>query len=135
MLRWVIAGLVSQILFGCTTVVGTCEDGSGGIRLFGDSVAKRYLEKGVSEYEAGNYVNAKNALQGVLANQYATQNEKLWANKYLAFIYCVSGDQKLCRDHFRDALKIKPNFELTAAETGHPMWGPVFRSVKDASSK
>ncbi|MBU4045783.1 MAG: TssQ family T6SS-associated lipoprotein, partial [Gammaproteobacteria bacterium] len=109
--------------------------GSGGIRLFGDSVAKRYLAKGVSEYETGNYVNAKTALQGVLENQYATRHETLWANKYLAFIYCVSGDQKLCRTHFRNVLEINPNFDLSDAEAGHPLWGPVFRSVKGAASK
>jgi Tfp pilus assembly protein PilF len=135
MLRWFVAGLGSLVLVGCGSVVGTCEDGSGGIRLFGDSVAKRYLAKGVSEYESGNYVNAKNALQGVLGNQYATQHETLWANKYLAFIYCVSGDQKQCRDHFRKALEINPDFDLSTAEAGHPLWGPVFRSVKGASRK
>lgn len=135
MLRWIIAGLGSLVLVGCGSVVGTCEDGSGGIRLFGDSVAKRYLAKGISEYETGNYVNAKTALHGVLENQYATRYETLWANKYLAFIYCVSGDQKLCRNHFRNLLELNPNFELSAAEAGHPLWGPVFRSVKGASSK
>jgi hypothetical protein len=135
MLRWIVAGLGSLVLAGCGSVVGTCEDGSGGIRLFGDSVAKRYLAKGVSEYETGNYVNAKNALQGVLENQYATRYETLWANKYLAFIHCVSGDQKLCRDHFRSMVEINPDFELSAAEAGHPLWGPVFRSVKGAVSK
>ncbi|GAB5604757.1 TssQ family T6SS-associated lipoprotein [Sideroxyarcus sp. TK5] len=135
MLRWMVAGLGSLVLVGCGSVVGTCEDGSGGIRLFGDSVAKRFLAKGVSEYEAGNYVNAKTALQGVLENQYATRYETLWANKYLAFIHCVSGDQKSCRDHFRNVLEINPNFELSAAEAGHPLWGPVFRSVKGAVRK
>lgn len=135
MLRWIVAGLASLLLAGCGSVVGTCEDGSGGIRLFGDSVAKRYLAKGISEYEAGNYVNAKNALQGVLENQYATRYETLSAHKYLAFIYCVSGDQNQCQRHFRNALKINPDFELSAAEAGHPLWGAVFRSVKGASSK
>jgi outer membrane protein assembly factor BamD (BamD/ComL family) len=135
MLRWITAGLGSLMLAGCGSVVGTCEDGSGGIRLFGDSVAKRYLDKGVSEYQAGNYVNAKTAFEGVLGNQYATRNELLSANKHMAFIHCISGDQKMCREHFKRVFELNPDFELSAAEAGHPLWGPVFRSVQAASRK
>ena len=62
MVRRITAGLALLMLVGCGTV-GTCEDGSGGIRLFGDSVAKRYLAKGVSEYQAGNYLNARIAFE------------------------------------------------------------------------
>jgi len=135
MSRWIAAGLSSLMIVGCGSVVGTCEDGSGGIRLFGDSVAKRYLEKGISEYQAGNYVNAKTAFEGVLGNQYATRYERLSATKYMAFIHCISGDQKTCREYFKRALELDPGFELTAAEAGHPLWGPVFRSVRAASRK
>jgi len=134
MLRWIAAVLASLLLVGCG-VVGTCEDGSGGIRLFGDSVAKRYLAKGVGEYEAGNYTNAKIAFLGVLENKYATRYELLLANKYMAFIHCVSGDQKLCSEDFKNVLAINPDFELSAAEAGHPLWGPVFSSLKDAMAQ
>lgn len=134
MLRWIAASLVSLMLVGCGTV-GTCEDGSGGIRLFGDSVAKRFLAKGVAEYEAGNYLNAQIALDGVLGNQYATRYETMMAHKYMAFIQCISENQKLCREHFQHVLEINPYFELTEAESGHPLWGPVFRGIKDSASK
>lgn len=136
MVRKIAAGMMLLMLVGCgSAVVGVCEDGSGGIRLFGESVAKRYLTKGVSEYEAGNYVNAKTAFEGVLQNQYATRYERLWANKYMAFIYCISGDQKTCADYFRRVLALSPDFELSAAEIGHPLWGPVFRNVKGGAAK
>jgi hypothetical protein len=52
------------------------------------------------------------------------------AHKYLAFITCVSGREKSCRDEFRKAFDADPSFNLAAAEVGHPIWGPVFRSVK-----
>ena len=52
------------------------------------------------------------------------------AHKYLAFIHCVSGRQRPCRDEFRKAIEINPSMELEPSETGHPIWGPEFRSAK-----
>ena len=36
----------------------------------------------------------------------------------------------LCRDEFRKAFEIYPEFALTPAEDGHPIWGPVYRNVR-----
>jgi hypothetical protein len=36
----------------------------------------------------------------------------------------------LCGDEFRKAFEIYPDFSLTAAEDGHPIWGPVYRNVR-----
>ena len=52
------------------------------------------------------------------------------AHKYLAFIDCVSERIPACRDEFRKALRIDPGMELSTAEAGHPIWGPVFYAVK-----
>jgi len=30
---------------------------------------------------------------------------------------------------------LNPSFDLTPAEAGHPVWGPVFRSAKSKVSK
>jgi hypothetical protein len=30
---------------------------------------------------------------------------------------------------------LDPSFELEASEAGHPIWGPVFRNVKNAAQK
>jgi hypothetical protein len=45
-------------------------------------------------------------------------------------MHCVSNQQKLCREEFRKALDADPGFDLTPAEAGHPLWGPVFRKLK-----
>ena len=42
----------------------------------------------------------------------------------------MSGREILCRDEFRKAFEIYPDFALTPAEDGHPIWGPVYRSVR-----
>ena len=52
------------------------------------------------------------------------------AHKHLAFIHCAANRQKLCRDEFRKALAADPTLELEPAEAGHPVWGPIFKSVK-----
>ena len=42
----------------------------------------------------------------------------------------VAADYKGDIDAFGRALQLDPAFTLTPAEAGHPLWGPVFRSLK-----
>ena len=88
------------------------------------------LSKGVENYEDGNYIASIEALNTVLQTKLADRDDKVSAYKYIAFIHCVSGREKLCYEAFRKALLLNPKFELTPAEAGHPVWGPVFRSAK-----
>lgn len=88
------------------------------------------LDKGVESYEEGNYVASMAALNDVLQTKLADRDDKVSAYKYLAFIHCVSGREKMCYESFKRALMLNPKFELTPAEAGHPVWGPVFRSAK-----
>lgn len=88
------------------------------------------LSKGVENYEDGNYIASVEALNNVLQTKLADRDDKVSAYKYIAFIDCVSGREKMCYEAFRKALLLNPNFELTPAEAGHPVWGPVFRSAK-----
>ena len=93
------------------------------------------LNYGVLSYEEGNYQASLMALQGVLETGLSSKADRVRAYKYLAFIHCVSSREKMCRDYFRKALEIDPRFELEPAEAGHPIWGPVFRSVKSRFAK
>jgi Tfp pilus assembly protein PilF len=93
------------------------------------------LSKGVENYEEGNYYASVEALNNVLQTKLADKDDKVSAYKYLAFIHCVSGREKMCFESFRKALALNPSFELTPAEAGHPVWGPVFRSAKAKSAK
>lgn len=93
------------------------------------------LNYGVLSYEEGNYQASVTALQGVLDTGLSGKPEQVKAYKYLAFIQCISGREAMCRDYFKKALEIDPNFNLDSAEAGHPIWGPAFRSVKSKFSK
>ena len=100
-----------------------------GIKGMFQSKGDQALSTGIGQYEDGNYSEAAKSLQSALDQELAADSQ-VKAHKYLAFVHCLSGRERLCRDEFRKALDLNPAMELQPAEAGHPIWGPVFRSVK-----
>jgi hypothetical protein len=84
----------------------------------------------VKSYENGDYKAAEKQLQNALDLGLASPADQAQAHKYLAFMVCVTGREKVCRDEFRKALEVDPAFVLAPAEAGHPVWSQVVRSVK-----
>ncbi|MCL5669031.1 MAG: TssQ family T6SS-associated lipoprotein [Gammaproteobacteria bacterium] len=99
----------------------------------GPTVADLKFALGVKSYEEGNYKEAQQALQGALNDGLEKKEDQVQAYKYLAFIHCGAKREKPCREAFTKALELNPDFELSSAEAGHPVWGKVFREVKEAS--
>ena len=91
--------------------------------------AEDLLAAGIAQYEEGSYGQAQRLLQSSLAEGLATRASQARAYKYLAFIYCVTDREPQCRQEFSNAFSADPKFSLAPAEAGHPVWGPVFRSV------
>lgn len=87
------------------------------------------LAAGLRHYEEGEYAESSKRLQSALELGVAPP-DRVNAHKHLAFIHCAAGRERSCRDEFRKALAIEPSLELAPAESGHPVWGPVFRSLK-----
>lgn len=98
--------------------------------LFMGSKAEQALSAGIKQFEEGEYAAATKSLQSALGLGLAGDSDRIKAHKYLAFIHCVSGRPRPCRDEFGEALEINPSMELEPSETGHPIWGPEFRSAK-----
>jgi tetratricopeptide (TPR) repeat protein len=92
--------------------------------------AHEQLALGVKQYNAGEYENALKSLQASLDHGLTEKTEQSTARKHLAFIHCVTGREGPCREEFRKAFEIDSNFSLSAAEDGHPIWGPIYRSVR-----
>ena len=108
---------------------------SGPVRDIGlDKLAPRKAEQelstGLKNYEDGQYPAAAKNLQSALNNGLTFKSDRVTAYKYLAFVHCVSERKKQCRTAFIEALELNPDFKLSAAEAGHPLWGPVFREAQ-----
>ncbi len=101
-----------------------------GLDKFALRKAEQDLSAGIRAYEDGDYKSAPRLLQSALDNGLLLRSDKVAAHKYLAFMHCAQSREKPCRDEFRMALALDPDFELSAAESGHPGWGPVFRNLK-----
>ncbi|MGH8672157.1 MAG: TssQ family T6SS-associated lipoprotein [Burkholderiales bacterium] len=97
--------------------------------------ASKALDAGIKSYENGQDTKAAKQLRSALDMGLSSKADQVKAHKYLAFINCAAGREKQCRDEFGRALDLDPNFELTAAEAGHPIWGPVYRSLKVKKQK
>jgi tetratricopeptide (TPR) repeat protein len=92
--------------------------------------AREQLNAGVKLYEAGEFDSASKSLNASLEHGLLPKADQARARKLLAFIHCVLGREALCRDEFRKAFEIYPDFALSPAEDGHPIWGPVYRNVR-----
>lgn len=92
--------------------------------------AQEQLAQGVAQYQAAEFDAAVRSLQSSLDHGLLTKEEQARARKFLAFSHCVSQRDVLCREEFRKAFEIHPQFALTPAEDGHPIWGPVYRDVR-----
>ncbi len=87
------------------------------------------FKAGLKQYEDGDYAGSLKNLQSAI-DQGLANRDLVVAHKHAAFIYCVSNRERQCRDEFRKAIAVDPAMELAPEEAGHPVWGPVFRSVK-----
>jgi hypothetical protein len=133
----ILAGLCVLVLGGCA-VSSSCGDGD--VRLL-RTPTEHMVNNGIKNYEDGNYAASMSTLQNLVNQKGATKSEKVLAYKYLAFLHCISSTEsrdfrdKMCRESFKKAFELNPNFDLSPAEAGHPVWGPVFSSVKNTPKK
>jgi len=91
--------------------------------------AERALLTGMRAYDDAQYAQAERALQTALYTGLSSPKDRASAYKLLAFIYCTSSRVSDCEASFRAAREADPAFALTRSESGHPLWGPVYRRV------
>src|SRR5881394_1915327 len=92
--------------------------------------ANDQLTLGIKQYNDGEFDNAVKTLGSSLEHGLLSKVDASRARKYLAFSHCVSSREAQCRAEFRKAFEINPEFALSAAEDGHPTWGPIYRNVR-----
>ena len=87
------------------------------------------LQDGITAYNEGDYNGAIKKLSAAEIWTGSKQGQ-LAALKYMAFSYCVTSRQSLCKAQFEKAFKLDPKFDLAPGEKGHPLWGPAFERAK-----
>jgi hypothetical protein len=90
------------------------------------------LRDGIEAYNKGAYSEAIKRLS-VPDVSGGIKSTQVQAQKYMAFSYCVSGRQTLCRQAFDKAFRLDAGFDLGPGEHGHPLWGPAFAKAKKAA--
>jgi hypothetical protein len=91
--------------------------------------AEKALLAGLRAYDDGQYKVAEQRLGQALKTGLAAAPDQAAAHKTLAFVYCSSQRLKPCEAAFRAARAADPGFSLSKSETGHPIWGPVWKRV------
>jgi hypothetical protein len=98
--------------------------------------AQQRLAEGIALYEAGDFAGAIRKLTSSpeLNDKAVNADIKAESLKYSAFSYCVTSRRANCRRQFDALLTLKPEYQLTPSEAGHPVWGPVFKQSKTAAA-
>jgi hypothetical protein len=97
--------------------------------------SEQLLQDGTALYDKGDY---RGAIRKLISARDAAEDGstvKKMSLRQLAFSYCVSSQRVLCKQQFAALLAIDPDFQLSRAEAGHPLWGPAFQEVKTASAR
>jgi len=89
--------------------------------------AERALVEGIRHYDEAQYAQAEVQLRKALTAGLADPRDRASAHKLLAFITCTSERLADCAAEFTAARLADPQFQLSRSESGHPVWGPVFR--------
>lgn len=91
---------------------------------------ERALVAGISAYDRGDFGNAIKMLAPLSTDSSLDPSQQLRALKTLAFSQCSTGAVTACRQTFERAFRADSNFDLAAAERGHPIWGPQFERAR-----
>jgi Tfp pilus assembly protein PilF len=113
--------LAALLMIACVSPPPTA-----GVAEVMDRPAERALLSGLRLYDDALYPEAEKALNEALRLKLASPRDRAITHKTLAFIYCTTERATECEAAFRSAKLADPQFALSKAEAGHPVWGPVY---------
>lgn len=120
-----LSGIVPIVLALSIPVLAGCSSFSPQQRT-----ATETVQNARSAYSSGDYSRTIQLLSHASEIDRSDRATQIEAHKLMAFSYCVTGKVLSCRAEFRKILDIDPRFELSAAERGHPTWGPAFEAAR-----
>jgi len=111
-------------------LLAACAHQSGSSPQAATPVQERAMAQAREAYQAGRYADVAQQV-GLSADlQTAPREMHIEALKLQAFSYCLLEDTRRCERSFSRLQARYPDYELSAAERQHPMWGPVYEQVK-----
>ncbi|MDE2627439.1 MAG: TssQ family T6SS-associated lipoprotein [Burkholderiales bacterium] len=123
-LAWTL--VLASLLGGCAVAPPAPQ----GLLDVAERPAEKALLAGMRAYDDAQYPGAEQHLMQALKLGLASPRDRAMAHKLLAFIDCTSDRIPACEAEFRAARAADPAFALTKSEAGHPLWGPVYRRVR-----
>jgi len=126
---WLVAVATAMAVAGCAAPSPPPAAPPTGLAEVMERPAERALLEGIRAYDDGQYAQAEKALRQALAEGLPSARDRATAHKLLAFITCTSERLADCRTQFREARAADAGFALSRSEAGHPVWGPVYRSL------
>ena len=127
-LRLALLLAAAALIGGCATPPAPPAPATGLAEIM-ERPAELALLDGIRAYDDGQYAQAETALRSALAAGLKRARDRATAHKLLAFITCTSNRLADCESQFREARAADAAFALSRSESGHPVWGPVYRSV------
>ncbi len=101
----------------------------------GDSSAsEKALVTALASFDRGDYPSAIRQLTPLGGDTSLDVASQLRALKTLAFAHCLTRALASCRQAFESAFRLDGKFDLAPGERGHPVWGPQFERVRNAST-
>lgn len=92
--------------------------------------AQTNLGEGIRKYGIGAFDDAMSNFLLALDSGQLTLAQQVTARKHVAFVHCLSGREAVCKEEFEKIITVDPTFDLSPAESGHPIWGPVYRLAR-----
>jgi tetratricopeptide (TPR) repeat protein len=92
--------------------------------------AQTNLGEGIKKYGIGAFDDAMSNFLLALDSGQLTLAQHVTARKHMAFVHCLSGREAVCKEEFEKIFTLDPTFDLSPAESGHPIWGPVHRLAR-----
>ena len=97
-----------------------------GVTDLSERPAERALIGAMRAYDEADYASVERQTDSALKLGLRSPRDQATAHKLRAFVDCTSNRIAACEAEFRAARAADPSFELSRAEAGHPVWGPVY---------
>lgn len=124
--------LAAAALTAAALLAGCAQPGPAtGLMDVAERPAEKALLSGIRAYEDAQYAESERQLKASLQAGLGSAKDRAAAQKHLAFIYCTSNRTADCEAAFRAARRADPTFALSKSESGHPLWGPVYRRAQN----